>query len=52
MINKYTNNPSGTITIGRRKWDTKQRILASIKKSEDILGYNPNMNLKRAYWKL
>lgn len=46
MINKYTNNPSGTITIGRRKWDTKQRILASIKKSEDILGYNPKKNFE------
>ena len=47
LINKYTNNPSGTKSIGRRKWDTKKRILASISKSEKILGYKPNKDFEK-----
>lgn len=40
-INKLTNNSSGLVFTDRRKWDTKSRLLASIDKAKELLGYNP-----------
>lgn len=43
-INKITGNTAGIVHTDRRKWDTKSRLLASIEKARDVLGYNPNTN--------
>ena len=41
MINELTENSAGVAFGERRKWDTKSRLLASIEKAEDLLGYIP-----------
>ena len=41
MINELTGNTAGLLYTDRRKWDTKSRLLASVDRARDILGYNP-----------
>lgn len=43
MINDLTGNKAGIITSQRRKWDTKSRLLASIDRAKDLLGYEPKI---------
>ena len=40
-INKLTDNKAGLTFTDRRKWDTKSRLLASIDKAKNLLGYDP-----------
>ena len=40
-INRLTDNKAGLAYTDRRKWDTKSRLLASIDKAKDLLGYDP-----------
>ena len=40
-INILTDNKAGLTYTDRRKWDTKSRLLASINKAKDLLGYDP-----------
>lgn len=42
MINKATNNKAGTLVANRRKWDTKSRLLASVDRARELIGYNPS----------
>jgi nucleoside-diphosphate-sugar epimerase len=53
MINGITGNNAGVLFTERRKWDTKSRLLASIDKARDLLGYEPGTDfeegLLRAY---
>jgi len=44
MVNAYTNNPSGIRFAARRKWDTKNRLLASIEKARELIGYTPHVS--------
>jgi len=46
MVNKLTDNKGGTIMVGRRKWDTKTRLLASVDKARTLLGYEPSMKFE------
>jgi nucleoside-diphosphate-sugar epimerase len=46
-INRLTGNPAGTAMVGRRKWDNKSRILASLDRSLEVLGYQPAMEFDR-----
>jgi UDP-glucose 4-epimerase len=41
-INQATGNPAGVRFSQRRKWDTKSRLLASVDRAGDLLGYEPN----------
>jgi len=41
MINEATGNTAGVIFVERRKWDTKSRLLASIERARDLIGYEP-----------
>jgi len=41
MVNDLTGNPSGITYTERRNWDVKTRLLSSIDKAKDILGYKP-----------
>lgn len=41
LINQLTGNKSGVRLVKRRKWDTKARLLASIKNAKKIIGYDP-----------
>ncbi len=46
MINKITGNAAGILRAERRKWDTKSRLLASIERARDLLGYEPKMKFE------
>jgi len=41
MVNKATDNKEPIYFRERRKWDTKPRLLASIDKARDLIGYEP-----------
>jgi UDP-glucose 4-epimerase len=43
-INKMTGNSAGIVYAERRKWDTKSRLLASIDRARDVMGYEPSMD--------
>lgn len=43
QINEIVGNKAGINFIERRKWDTKPRLLASIEKAKDLLGYEPSI---------
>lgn len=42
MINAATGNKAGIQYAERRKWDTKSRLLASIDRARDTIGYSPS----------
>jgi nucleoside-diphosphate-sugar epimerase len=42
MVNKLTGNTAGLLYTDRRKWDTKSRLLASVDRARELLGYDPN----------
>jgi nucleoside-diphosphate-sugar epimerase len=46
-INQLTGNRAGIVRVERRVWDTKQRLLASIEKAHEILGYRPATEFER-----
>ena len=43
MINSTVGNKAGIKIVGKRKWDTKNRLLASVDRARKLLGYEPNM---------
>ena len=46
-INELTENKAGIIKTERRVWDTKKRLLASVERAKQVLGYEPRMNFER-----
>ncbi|HCJ66290.1 MAG TPA: nucleotide sugar epimerase [Elusimicrobia bacterium] len=47
MINDLTNNKRGIKVVGKRVWDTKDRLLASIDKAKELLRYEPKMSFEQ-----
>ena len=43
-VNELTENQAGIRRVERRVWDTKKRLLASIDRARDLLGYEPQMD--------
>ena len=43
MINQAVGNRAGIVMSGKRKWDTKSRLLASVDRARELLGYEPKM---------
>ncbi len=43
-INQLTGNRAGIQRAERRVWDTKKRLLASISRAKELLGYEPKMD--------
>lgn len=43
-INELTGNNAGITFIERRKWDTKDRLLASIDKAKELINYTPSIS--------
>lgn len=41
LINQVVGNSGGIAMKQRRKWDTKPRLLASIEKAKELIGYEP-----------
>jgi nucleoside-diphosphate-sugar epimerase len=46
MINKVTGNKKGIQFVQRRKWDTKSRLLASIDRARELIGYEPKISFE------
>jgi nucleoside-diphosphate-sugar epimerase len=42
MVNEATGNQAGITFAPRRNWDTKSRLLASVDKARELLGYEPS----------
>lgn len=40
-INDLTANKAGVIFLERRRWDTKSRLLASVDRAKQLIGYEP-----------
>jgi UDP-glucose 4-epimerase len=47
LINEMTGNPAGIVDAPARVWDTKKRLLASIDRARDLLGYQPQVEFKQ-----
>ena len=47
MVNEITGNAAGIKHIPRRRWDTKDRLLASVDKARGVIGYDPKMEFRR-----
>jgi nucleoside-diphosphate-sugar epimerase len=41
MINELVGNKAGIRMVSKRKWDTKSRLLASVDRARELLGYEP-----------
>jgi nucleoside-diphosphate-sugar epimerase len=41
MINAATGSKAGINIVGKRKWDTKSRLLASVDRARELIGYEP-----------
>jgi nucleoside-diphosphate-sugar epimerase len=46
MINELVGNKAGVKFVKKRKWDTKNRLLASIEKAKNLIGYEPKTELE------
>lgn len=46
MINEAIENKAGIRFVQRRKWDTKDRLLASIDRARELIGYNPSTSFE------
>jgi len=46
MINEFTGNKKGINFVKRRKWDTKMRLLASVDKAKNLIGYAPGTSFE------
>lgn len=44
MINETTGNKAGITFSKRRKWDTKSRLLASVERARNLVGYDPKVD--------
>jgi len=42
-INELTHNKAGSYIVSKRIWDTKNRLLASIDKARELMGYKPKV---------
>jgi nucleoside-diphosphate-sugar epimerase len=46
MINEAVGNDAGVKHVSRRKWDAKSRLLASIDKARELIGYEPKTEFR------
>jgi nucleoside-diphosphate-sugar epimerase len=46
LINDLVGNSAGIRFVERRKWDTKSRLLASIDRAGELIGYSPRTSLE------
>jgi len=47
MINEATDNKAAISFAARRKWDTKSRLLASIDRAHELIGYEPKTGFEK-----
>ncbi|MCX6164936.1 MAG: NAD-dependent epimerase/dehydratase family protein [Ignavibacteriae bacterium] len=51
LVKKITGSKASFIFKPRRKWDTKPRLLASIKKAKKLIGYRPIVDFEDGFMK-
>ena len=49
MVNKIAGNEGNIEFKPKRKWDTKSRMLASIQKASDLIGYKPIISFEEGF---
>lgn len=47
QINKLVGNKGGIVRVAPRRWDTKKRLLASIERAKELIGYQPRMDFNQ-----
>ena len=47
LVNELTGNKAGIKRAPHRVWDTKKRLLASIDRANEVLGYEPEMEFEQ-----
>ncbi|MEC4685098.1 MAG: NAD-dependent epimerase/dehydratase family protein [Nitrospirota bacterium] len=50
-VNEATDNKADIVFKERRKWDTKPRLLASIDKARQLIGYEPVVDFEEGFQK-
>lgn len=51
MINEAVGNKAGIKFVEKRKWDTKNRLLASVERAKKLIGYEPRTGFKEGLLK-
>ena len=46
MVNVATGSSAGVRYVSRRKWDTKSRLLASVDRARELIGYEPDTDFE------
>lgn len=46
MANELIGNKAGIKFVSRRKWDTKPRLLASVERAKELVGYQPKTSFE------
>jgi UDP-glucose 4-epimerase len=46
MVNRFTGNEAGLHFASKRKWDTKSRLLASVERAKELIGYKPKTSFE------
>jgi nucleoside-diphosphate-sugar epimerase len=46
-VNEAVGNRAGVRFVSRRKWDTKSRLLASIARARELVGYEPKTSFRQ-----
>ena len=49
MVNRAAGNKTPIYFMERRKWDTKPRLLASIEKARNLIGYRPLVGFEEGF---
>jgi len=47
QINELVGNKGGIVQAAPRRWDTKKRLLASIERAKELIGYQPRMDFNQ-----
>jgi UDP-glucose 4-epimerase len=47
MISEAVGNKAGIKFVQKRKWDTKSRLLASVDRAKELIGYQPKTDFKK-----
>jgi nucleoside-diphosphate-sugar epimerase len=47
QVNDLTGNTAGIVRMQPRVWDTKKRLLASVSRADELLGYQPSMDFDK-----
>ena len=52
MVNELAGNDAGVIYVERRDWDVKTRLLSSVGKAKQLLGYEPQTSFEQGLRKV